>query len=72
MKFTRTNTTGSVGAPRKTAEPWRALYSEARESAACLCTSTDEHIFNEPLFDLVAVCGTCHQGLHAPPVEGGS
>lgn len=26
---------------------------------------TYEHIFNEPLFDLVAVCRTCHENLHS-------
>ena len=28
---------------------------------------TYEHIYNEPLFELVAVCSTCHEKLHAPP-----
>lgn len=25
---------------------------------------TYEHIFNEPLFDLIAICEICHKGLH--------
>lgn len=25
---------------------------------------TYKHVFNEPLFDLVSVCETCHRGLH--------
>ena len=27
---------------------------------------TYQHLFDEPLFELVSVCGTCHQRLHDP------
>jgi hypothetical protein len=30
---------------------------------------TYRHVFNEPLFDLVAVCESCHDQLHPPDGE---
>lgn len=54
----------------------RALERDGFRCQACLIRpatqvhhKTYERIFNEPLFDLVSVCETCHAALHVDAAE---
>lgn len=58
---------------------WRAKRTAAVHACNGLCSCgkpvddvhhlTYDHVFNEPLHDLLAVCRACHQRLHGIDVE---
>lgn len=55
----------------------RVLERDAYVCQACLKREADhahhltyEHVFNEPLFDLISVCNPCHKELHPHMKEG--